>query len=230
MVSELGEIAELHARSSTEGNSTIVGVNGHSGSDAWGEPESLEFFSTLHAGLDAAGLDGAAIPRLSHETHRGRILCCPFVTARLIAAIDRPLQLTSDFSHWVVKSERLLDTPAESALLRDVIAPRVSHIHARLGTRQTPQVSDPRSEETRDARERFFSFWQECWEAQRRAGTEEVTACVEYGPREWNGPGDYCGYTPFESTFMPGTDSHNSLLRTAAVDLRERFDQWEAGL
>jgi len=52
------------------------------------------------------------------------------------------LRLTSDFSHWVVKCERLLDSAEELRLLTSTIAPAVDHVHARIGTAQSPQVAD----------------------------------------------------------------------------------------
>ena len=80
---------------------------------------------------------------MAHETHRGRYLCCPFATARLLGRVPS-LRLTADLSHWVLKTERLLDAPEEARLLGACIAPAVDHLHARLGAPQLPQLSDPR--------------------------------------------------------------------------------------
>ena len=41
----------------------------------------------------------------------------------------------------VVKCERLLDSPEETALLAAEIAPAVDHLHARIGTAQSSQVA-----------------------------------------------------------------------------------------
>ena len=135
LTAELHQIADLVAASSPGGGtlSPIVRVNAHSGSDAWTEAEAVEYFEEVAATLAAphAPLGGGALPPLSHETHRGRYLCCPFVTGRLLARLPS-LRLTSDFSHWVVKCERLLDTPEELALLDTQIAPAIDHVHARV--------------------------------------------------------------------------------------------------
>ena len=135
LLAQLRQIAELS--SSTQGSTPVVRVNAHSGSDAWSESEALEYFERAVA--DVRALD--VLPAVSHETHRGRYLCCPFATARLLAKVPS-LRLTSDFSHWVVKCERLLDSAEERRLLTSTIAPAVDHVHARIGTAQSPQVAD----------------------------------------------------------------------------------------
>ena len=129
---------------------------------------SLARFRPAGEVLHQTALLAGCLPRLSHETHRGRVLCCPFATARLVRALPR-LRLTADFSHWVVKSERLLDTPAEVELLREVIAPAVDHIHARIGTPQAPQVSDIGAMHCAGAAERHYSFWEDVWAARESA-------------------------------------------------------------
>ena len=42
----------------------------------------------------------------------------------------------------MVKCERLLDSAEERRLLTSTIAPAVDHVHARIGTAQSPQVAD----------------------------------------------------------------------------------------
>jgi limonene-1,2-epoxide hydrolase len=44
---------------------------------------------------------------VSHETHRGRALFNPFITAHLLNRFSA-LHITADWSHWVVVCERLL--------------------------------------------------------------------------------------------------------------------------
>lgn len=172
---ELCEIAELAAPPGGDaGSPTVLRVNGHSGSDAWTEAEALDYFGEVQ---HVAASLGASLPPLSHETHRGRYLCCPFATARLLRRAPE-LRLTSDFSHWVVKCERLLETRPELELLAE-IAPAVDHLHARIGTAQAAQVGSVHSPSTRHAAERFYSWWEAVWEARAQAGDELVTATLE---------------------------------------------------
>jgi len=128
------------------------------------------------------------------------------------------LRLTSDFSHWVIKCERLLDTESERKLIDDEIGAAVVHVHARLGTPQMPQVEDVLGEEHASSRERFYSFWQRVWAHRKEGGDEFVTATLEYGPPETNAAGDYAGYTPYGSKV-----SHETLLSDALRALQHRF-------
>ena len=227
--SEFREIAELHGSSIT---SPILRINAHSGSDAWTEDEAVDFFTAVQS--DIRGL-GEALPNVSHETHRGRYLCCPFATARLLARVPS-LRLTSDFSHWVVKCERLLDTPEERDLLDEIIAPAVDHVHARIGTPQAPQVADPSHVTVRSAAQRHYDWWESVWSARERMSISgrdaTLSATLEYGPVEFAGPGheEYAGYTPVGLKAEPVSGlSHEALLLTSRAALDDRFAAWHGG-
>lgn len=225
MRDQLREVAEV---ASALSSGTLIKVNGHSGSDAWTESEACDFFEATSQTADELG---DALPPLSHETHRGRYLCCPFVTARLLRRIPS-LRLTSDFLHWVVKCERLLDSPEEVDLLCREIAPAVDHVHARIGTPQSPQVADVRSPLVSAVAERFYSFWEATWRAHEVASVSSrssvVTATIEYGPVEaCAASGDYTCYTPINLVGEPVAERElDETLRDAAEDLRARFETW----
>ena len=145
-----------------------------------------------------------ALPPVSHETHRGRALCCPFATARLLRRVPQ-LRLTSDLSHWVVKTERMLDTAPEQELLLRQVAPAVDHLHARVGTPQAPQVvSLAESATTARAAERFYGWWEACWAAAEARSLSSrdstLTATVEYGPAELGEDGQVLAgsYSPLD--------------------------------
>jgi len=216
LVSDVQEIAELHAMSNGLEGPTIIGINAHSGTDMWHEDRALDFFCAVNDQVCALAQE---IPRLSHETHRGRVLCCPFITSRLLARLPG-LRLTSDFSHWVLKTERLLDTAAECDMLEQ-IAPAVVHLHARLASPQVPQIEHVHAAHTAAARERFYAFWETVWQRRLDEGDAFVTATVEYGPREWGAGGNYVGYPPFDSE-----KPLDVLVAEASNALRERFVAW----
>ena len=226
LASELHEIAELHTTS--PGASPILRTNAHSGSDAWGESEAHDYFAAALASADSLGDD---LPPVSHETHRGRYLNCPFATARLLQALPS-LRLTSDFSHWVVKCERLLDTPEEQALLTSVLAPACDHIHARVGTPQAPQVSSVRAPSVRHAADRHYAWWSTIWDAREASSLSgrdgHLSATIEYGPVEVReDDGAYVGYTPVGADLTPVA---GVALETTLVEARDaldrRFEEW----
>jgi hypothetical protein len=210
-------------------SSPVERINVHSGSDAWGEEEAVDFLCRAVATTAQLG----NLPPASHETHRGRILCCPFITARILGRVPG-LRLTSDFSHWVLKTERMLDTDAEASLLRRVIAPAVDHLHARIGTPQAPQVAcvspDAR---TGASAERFYAWWEDVWDAQLACSpNSRMTATIEYGPPELDPvtgrvlPGSY---TPLDLRGQPvGGAALDETIGAAAGALRRRFDGWHA--
>jgi len=222
MLKELESLADLNGSLSLQ----LRLVNAHSGSDAWSEAQACEYFGAIAQASDA-GL-GGALPPVAHETHRGRYLCCPFTTARLLQRVPS-LRLTSDLSHWVLKAEGLLDAPEEAQLLRSCIAPAVDHIHARLGA---PQLSDPRDPRHALAAARFYAFWAECWSAREAAAVSGraavATATVEYGsPLEYGARGDYAGHTPVDHAGAPVAGCRlDTTLASASAELRHRFDVW----
>lgn len=212
--------------------SPVLRVNAHSGSDAWSEDEAAAF---LASAVEAASRIGEALPPVSHETHRGRALCCPFATARLLRRVPQ-LRLTSDLSHWVVKTERMLDTAPEQELLLGRVAPAVDHLHARVGTPQAPQVASlAESATTARAAERFYGWWEACWAAAEARSLSSrdstLTATVEYGPAELGEDGQVLAgsYSPLDlhGRHVSGVGLDDTLAAAAAA-LRSRFERWHA--
>jgi len=178
------------------------------GCDAWEEAQSLEFFSRA---LELAAQYGAGI---SFETHRGRSLFNPWVTARLCGQLPG-LELTADFSHWCVVCERLLD--GEQPVL-EPLCDRVRHIHARVGYDQGPQVSDPRLPHYQPALISHRRWWQRIWAGQRRRGFTRTTLTPEFGPD---------GYQQLDAAGAPVGDLWE-INQWMARDQRDQFNQWLA--
>ncbi|VUC36254.1 unnamed protein product [Clonostachys rosea] len=153
-------------------------INAQSGADYWTLEESVEFYKATIE-IDAElGLTGKVV----HETHRNRSLFTPYATAHIIREVPK-LRITGDFSHHVVCCERLLDLGEEDKQLLTEIIPRVSHIHARIGTTQGSQCPDP-SDPTFVAEKTFFdNLWTRIvkdW-VKNNPGAP-ITFTPEYGP------------------------------------------------
>lgn len=179
------------------------------GSDLWSFSESLEFFDRAHAIVKDRGV------RCGFETHRSRSLYHPVRTAELLRELPGDLELTLDFSHWCVVTERLVLDELPDVLA--LCAQRALHIQPRIGYEQGPQVPDPRAPEYAPAVEAHLRWWKAVWEGQRRRGFETVTMTPEFGPD------GYLQCEPF--TQRPAADLWELNVWTADR-LRSEFDEW----
>ncbi|TYZ57429.1 hypothetical protein PybrP1_006145 [[Pythium] brassicae (nom. inval.)] len=160
-----------------------VRINAHSGADRWSRREQLTFVARALALEQELGC-----APVCHETHRGRVFFSPWSTLELLEAFPR-LQLTLDFSHWCVVSERLLDTPQDRAWLERVL-PHVRHVHGRVGSDQAAQLALPDAPVHAAETERFERLWSDVWRHQHAASTASgdsddewrSTFTPEYGP------------------------------------------------
>jgi sugar phosphate isomerase/epimerase len=144
----------------------------HGGRDAWSDDESARFFERVLLIEQELGIP------VGHETHRGRILYNPWVTARMLDRFP-DLKLVCDFSHWTCVAERMLHS--ESDIIRQC-ADRCIHIHARVGYEEGPQVPDPRAPEYHYCLDTFERWWDLVWDAQEARGLAVSTLTPEYGP------------------------------------------------
>ncbi|PLA73610.1 xylose isomerase [Hydrogenovibrio sp. SC-1] len=151
------------------------------GCDAWEESKSVDFYG---AALEIA--KDYDIP-VCFETHRSRPLFNPWTTLRMVEQLPE-MKLTADISHWCVVCERLMDSELDTLTQ---LAPKVHHLHARVGYDQGPQVPHPAAPEYQPALHSHQNFWQTVWQNhldQQRAFT---TMTPEFGPD------GYCHLLPF---------------------------------
>ncbi|MET0377966.1 MAG: TIM barrel protein [Spongiibacteraceae bacterium] len=179
------------------------------GCDAWPLARQVDFFRRALDLCDRAGV------LCSFETHRSRSLFNPWVTVQILEQIPE-LQITCDFSHWVVVCERLLDNEWDSI---EYVAERALHIHGRVGYDQGPQVPHPAATEYADALASHQRCWETIWQAQRRRGFIETTLTPEFGPD------GYLHCLPF--TGMPVADLWQ-INRWMGDTERAHFQRWLA--
>lgn len=139
------------------------------GCDAWPIARSIEFFK---AAMDIASKHDAVC---SFETHRGRSFYCPWNTAAVLEALP-DIKLTCDFSHWVVVSERLMDSEWDAI---ELAARHAHHVHGRVGYDQGPQVPHPAAPEYAEALASLQRCWEAIWADQTRRGYVETTMTPE---------------------------------------------------
>lgn len=147
-------------------------INVMGGCDAWPIDTSVDFFRRAMAIADRHGV------LCSFETHRGRSFYCPWNTVAILEQLP-DIRITCDFSHWVVVSERLMDSEWDAI---ELAAQHAHHIHGRVGYDQGPQVPHPAAPEYAEALASHQRCWEAVWAAQMQRGYTETTMTPEFGP------------------------------------------------
>lgn len=111
-----------------------------------------------------------------HETHRGKFSFAAHITKPYLEA-DPDLRITFDISHWVNVAESFLDDQRDAV---ELAINRASHIHARVGFPEGPQVPDPRLEEWQMAVDKHLDWWSRI--AERYQQNDILTITTEFGP------------------------------------------------
>jgi sugar phosphate isomerase/epimerase len=149
-------------------------INCHSGRDYFSfEQNSALIDMTLRLSKQSG------IP-VYHETHRSRMLFAAHIAQRFIEAKPE-LRLTLDISHWCNVHETLLQDQATTVAKA---LERASHVHARIGHPEGPQVNDPRAPEWENAVKAHFGWWDEVVKRHQAAG-KPLTFLTEFGPADY---------------------------------------------
>jgi len=149
---------------------------------------SMEFGQARdHLGALAEIAKGYPFP-VDFETHRGRCLFEPMMTARLLDELP-DLWLCLDISHWTVVTESLLGGFGDQ--VAKALA-RTRHVHTRVGFEEGPQVPDPRSERWQRYVGVFEGWWDEVRHGCEARGQEVFSYDPEFGPPhyQWTDPAD----------------------------------------
>lgn len=160
------------------GSLSVIG-----GQDCWSDDEAARYFEGALRLEQRLGLP------MAHETHRNSALFHPAAARRILARFPE-LKLVCDFSHWVVACERLIDDQLD--LIRQCGRQAV-HVHVRVGSEQTPQVSDLRAPEFARYRRAFERWWGLVWDEQERRGLAVTSICPEFGPPPYLQTAPYTG-------------------------------------
>jgi hypothetical protein len=123
-------------------------INSHTGKDFFSFDDNCRI---IDAAMNFSAKNGI---RILHETHRGRF---SFHAATLIPYLNKfpEIELVGDFSHFCTVSESMLEDQED--ILQQII-PHVSHIHARVGFEQGPQVNNPEAPEWESHLNKFIEW------------------------------------------------------------------------
>lgn len=150
-------------------------INSHTGKDHYSFDDNCRIIEACMLVAQQTGI------RIVHETHRGRF---SFHAASLLPYLQRfpELELAADFSHWCTVSESLLE---DQQHILAAVFPQVSHLHARVGHEQAPQVSDPAAPEWAKHVKTFMNWWQQIVDSAIAHQQPQLTVCPEFGPRPY---------------------------------------------
>lgn len=150
-------------------------INCHAGKDYYSRENALKIFQLTRSISDAT-----RIP-IYHETHRSRLLFAAHVTHQYLKEVPA-LELTLDISHWCNVHESLLGDQPEAVA---AALSRTSHIHARVGHPQGPQVNDPRAPEWNRTLEKHLQWWDTAIAGLVKKQVPFITITTEFGPADY---------------------------------------------
>lgn len=147
-------------------------VNSHTGMDFFTFEQNAELIEI------AQTIENETNVVITHETHRSRFSFAAHVCYKYLESFSS-LKLTSDLSHWCCVAETLLENQ-ESALQKAI--QHTYHIHARVGSSQSPQVIDPRDAVYAEELNLFNTWWIAMIEHAAKNNRKFITITTEYGP------------------------------------------------
>lgn len=148
--------------------------NSHSCKDYFTTEMAIDYFTKVVAWCKEKGYV------VHHETHRKRALYSPWVSRDLVPKIPG-LTLVADLSHWINVAETDTNDVDLTKVIEDM-APKVHHVHCRVGYDHGPQVPDPRAKEWLSYTEGHERWWDVIWKAAEKRGDQEVCLSTEFGP------------------------------------------------
>ena len=147
-------------------------VNVHCGKDFWHFKENRRVIASTQSFAGERGI------KVLHETHRGRATFCTTATMDIIEALPE-IRFTADFSHWCCVHNSLLQDQREAV---SRVIERADYIHARVGCATSPQITDPRAPEWKEAVEAHIRWWEKIAERRKKNHAEFLAICSEFGP------------------------------------------------
>ncbi len=177
-------------------------INSHTGMDFFPFAENADLIETAHEIELETGVP------ITHETHRSRFAyaahaCLPYLE-------EYPfLKLTSDLSHWCCVAESMLENQPKA--VQKAIA-HTYHIHARVGSAQSPQVIDPRDSHYKKELHQFLSWWQLMIQNAVANNRSHISITPEYGPPP------YALYNPHTQNLQGNQWETNTFIREKILE------------
>lgn len=185
-----------HISNLAEANPLLI--NSHTGHDFFSFEQNMEL---LRIGREIEMQTGITI---THETHRSRFSYAAHVCKKYLERLSW-LKLTADFSHWTCVSESMLENQPEALNLGIL---HTHHIHARVGSSQSPQVVDPKDSNYDIEMNTFMEWWKAMYTNAIKKGLSQLTITPEYGPLP------YALRKPYSNTLLADPWEVNMYIKT----------------
>ncbi|MEX0314787.1 MAG: sugar phosphate isomerase/epimerase family protein [Allomuricauda sp.] len=150
-------------------------INSHTGMDFFSFAQNAELIELAFTIEKETGIT------ITHETHRSRFSFAAHVCRTFLTEFPS-LKLTSDFSHWCCVAETLLENQQDAV---NLAIKHSHHVHARVGSSQSPQVIDPRSDTYAVELKQFKMWWKQMLDNAQQQGRDYITITPEYGPEPY---------------------------------------------
>lgn len=147
-------------------------INSHTGMDFFSFKQNAELIEM------AQKIEEETKVTIAHETHRSRFCYAAHICFKYLEEFPF-LKLTSDLSHWCCVAESLLENQKEA--LQKAIQ-HTYHIHARVGSSQSPQVIDPRDLTYAEELNQFKKWWLSMIANATSQNRDYISITTEYGP------------------------------------------------
>lgn len=147
-------------------------IDAQTGKDFYSIGQNVELFTIAEQISLESGIT------IAHETHRNKALFAAHKFAELAEKFPG-IQITADFSHWCCVSESLLEQQAEAM---EIAVSKAIHIHARVGSQESPQVADPRAPEYKEAFAAHLEWWDKIVSLRQQKDARFFTITPEFGP------------------------------------------------
>ncbi len=147
-------------------------INSQTGKDFFSFSQNAELIKIASEVSQQYGI------KIIHELHRGKFTFAAHITADYLTRLP-DLRIGFDVSHWCNVAESYL--PDQQASLNLAIS-RADHIHARVGSPESPQITDPRIPEWKEAVDIHLEWWKQIVEIRRKEEMKVFTVTPEFGP------------------------------------------------
>lgn len=151
-------------------------INSHTGMDFFSFSQNVELIELARLIEEETGIT------IAHETHRSRFCFAVHICFTYLKELPF-LKLTADFAHWTCVAESLLENQEEA--VRKAIDSTL-HIHARVGSSQSPQVIDPRDKMYHKELNQFKKWWGYMMKKALENNQSFLTVMPEHGPQPYS--------------------------------------------